>query len=77
MQQFSKKQQRGKKDGVGVISTRAREIARSALNLSDLELDEFFSDKVVKVYINSTTYYVEVILQSGNSATLTESSNTN
>ena len=27
-----------------MISTRAREIARSALNLSDLELDEFFSD---------------------------------
>jgi len=27
-----------------VISTRAREIARSALNFSDLELDEFFSD---------------------------------
>ena len=60
-----------------MVSTRAREIAHSALNLSGLELDEFFSDKVVKVYINSTTYYVEVILQSGNSATLTESSNTN
>ena len=42
-----------------MISTRAREIAHSALNLSDLELDEFFSDKVVKVYINSTTHYVE------------------
>ena len=41
-----------------MISTRAREIARSALNLSDLELDEFFSDIEVKLYINSTTHYV-------------------
>ncbi len=28
----------------GAISSRARDIARSALNLSDNELDEFFSD---------------------------------
>ena len=41
-----------------MISTHGREIACGALNLSDLELDEFFSDKVVKLYINSTTYYV-------------------
>ena len=45
LQQFSKKQQKGKeRECVGVISTRAREIARNALNLSDLELDDFFSD---------------------------------
>ena len=59
LQQFSKKQQKGKeKECVGVISTRAREIARSALNLSDFELDEFFSDIEVKLYTNGIMHYI-------------------
>ena len=42
---LARRRQKGReKEGAGVISTRAREIARSALNFSDLELDEFFSD---------------------------------